>query len=420
MFRSYPRSIWSAYKSYIESVIQVPPNDLVQDIEYWQKKLFSSGVLYALPLTLLILIPCVYIEIQFGSMVIAGVQLIATTIFAFIALAPQLSLNLRKTLLVFMVACISIALELSYGEFSMGSIYLFSLSAFVALVYSNTSVYMMVAFNFLVFASFAIAIRFHLFGLHQVINTPFDRWIVYSLNFMMMNLIVAMLIRKILNGLNQTMRKEAILFKKLQKELEQSATLNLNLQASKEDYKTLFFCSPNPKLIFDMQTLQILQVNSAACQVYGYTEQEFLDLKLPMLYPEHWTAAELPDHTSEPYRTEHIGKGGKYIHTELRHRKINFKGKKAGMIISTDIGQQLQFTNAIQEQNAKLREIAYIQSHVIRVPLARIMSISEVIGMEYNGVVDVDLLNYLNISASELDVVIRDVVNKSAEALAGD
>jgi hypothetical protein len=158
MFRSYPRSIWSAYKSYIESVIQVPPNDLVQDIEYWQKKLFSSGVLYALPLTLLILIPCVYIEIQSGSMVIAGVQLIATTIFAFIALAPHLSLNLRKTLLVFMVAC--------------------------------------------------VAIRFHLFGLHQVINTPFDRWIVYSLNFMMMNLIVAMLIRKILNGLNQTMRKE--------------------------------------------------------------------------------------------------------------------------------------------------------------------------------------------------------------------
>jgi hypothetical protein len=57
---------------------------------------------------------------------------------------------------------------------------------------------------------------------------------------------------------------------------------------------------------------------------------------------------------------------------------------------------------------------------VIRVPLARIMSISELIGMEYNGVVDVDLLNYLNISASELDVVIRDVVNKSAEALASD
>lgn len=76
------------------------------------------------------------------------------------------------------------------------------------------------------------------------------------------------------------------------------------------------------------------------------------------------------------------------------------------------------FTNAIQEQNTKLREIAYIQSHVIRVPLARIMSISELIDMEYSGVVDTDLLTYLNVSASELDVVIRDVVDKSAEALA--
>lgn len=398
-------------------MIQMPSNYLAEDFEFWQKKLFTSGVLYALPLTLLVLIPCVYIEIQSGSVFIAGIQLIATTIFVFISLVPQLSLNLRKALLVTMVACISIALEISYGEFSMGCIYLFSLSAFVALVYSNKSVYMMMAFNFLVFAFFAFAIRYRILGFHQMINTSFDRWIVYSLNFKMMSLIVAVLIRKILNGLNRTMRKEAILVRKLQKELEQTAVLNRSLEASEEDYRTLFFCSPNPKLIFDRYTLQFLQVNNAACMVYGYTEQEFLDLKVTALHPENWDADRLGDQTSMPYATEHLGKDGKQIYTEVRHVNINFKGKKAGMIISTDITQQLRFTNAIQEQNTKLREIAYIQSHVIRVPLARIMSISELIGVEYGGVVDADLLTFLNISASELDAVIRDVVNKSAKAL---
>lgn len=418
MFRSFPRSLWFAYKSHIESVIQMPSNYLVQDIEYWQKKLFTSGVQYALPLTLLILIPCVYIEIQSGSIIIAGIQLIATTIFVFISLVPQLSLNLRKALLVAMVACISVALEISYGEFSMGCIYLFSLSAFVALVYSNRSVYMMVAFNFLVFGAFAIGIQYHIFGLHRVINTSFNRWIVYSLNFMIMSLIVAVLIRKILDGLNRTMRKEAMLYKKLQKELEQTAILNRNLETSEEDYRTLFFCSPNPKLIFDMHTLQFLQVNDAACTVYGYKEHEFLDLKVTALHQDTWNADILGDQSPTPYFTEHIGKDGKLIYTEVRHIGINFKGRKAGMIISTDITQQVRFTNAIQEQNSKLRDIAYIQSHVIRVPLARIMSISELIGVEYGGVVDADLLTYLNISASELDGVIRDVVNKSAEALA--
>lgn len=84
------------------------------------------------------------------------------------------------------------------------------------------------------------------------------------------------------------------------------------------------------------------------------------------------------------------------------------------MIIATDITQLVEFTQAIQLQNEKLREIAFIQSHVIRLPLARIMSIAELISTEYEGKIDPELLNFLDISTKELDNVIRDLVNKSA------
>ena len=84
------------------------------------------------------------------------------------------------------------------------------------------------------------------------------------------------------------------------------------------------------------------------------------------------------------------------------------------MIIATDITQLVEFTQAIQRQNEKLREIAFIQSHVIRLPLARIMSIAEPISTEYEGKIDPELLNFLDISTKELDNVIRDLVNKSA------
>lgn|GEM_PF-1890723 len=38
---------------------------------------------------------------------------------------------------------------------------------------------------------------------------------------------------------------------------------------------------------------------------------------------------------------------------------------------------------AIELQNKKLKEIAFMQSHIIRAPVARIMGLSELIGQEY-------------------------------------
>ncbi len=45
-------------------------------------------------------------------------------------------------------------------------------------------------------------------------------------------------------------------------------------------YKYLFDTNPLPLLIFNRETLQILEVNSAALELYGYSYREFLDLKI--------------------------------------------------------------------------------------------------------------------------------------------
>ena len=425
MFLSYFRSIWCSYHSYLTATIQFASNDSVRNIDYWQEKLFITGVLYALPLTLLALIPCVYFEFgSLGSTYRAAFEIISAVAFAFFVLAPGLPLKLRKLIVILLIALVSVAQFIFFREFSMGCIYLFSLSALVALLYSNKVAFITVAFNFLVLASFALAIRYHLFNLNIIINVPFDRWVIYSSNFILTNLIVVALIRQILNGLARTMQKEAWLFDKLQKEVEQTAYLNHDLKNSKEEYKMLFFQSPLPKLIYDIDTLKFLQVNIAATKVYGYSKEEFLGMNLTNIYPKDCTENMLyqitHENTSEPlapHITQHLGKDGKQIHTELRQNNTTFKGKKARMIITTDITQNVEFTDAIQLQNQKLTEIAYIQSHVIRLPLARIMSICELIDLEYSNQIDAELLKFLNVSTLELDAVIREVVSKSEEVL---
>lgn len=123
MFRSYSISIWRSYKSYVEAAIQFASNHSVRDIEYWQERLFTTGVLYAMPLTVLVLIPCVYLELgSLDSMFIVGLEIIAATAFAFIVLAPGVSLKLRKLLVVLLLALVSIPLFIFFRVFSMGCI----------------------------------------------------------------------------------------------------------------------------------------------------------------------------------------------------------------------------------------------------------------------------------------------------------
>jgi DNA-binding NtrC family response regulator len=68
---------------------------------------------------------------------------------------------------------------------------------------------------------------------------------------------------------------------------------------------------------------------------------------------------------------------------------------------------------AIEEQNKKLREIAWIQSHLVRGPLARIMGLIDLLNNYENNQLDEDLIkNYILTSAKELDDVINDIIGK--------
>ena len=56
------------------------------------------------------------------------------------------------------------------------------------------------------------------------------------------------------------------------------------------DYSTLFFLNPLPSWVYDLNTLEFLEVNDAAVKHYGYTREEFLNMNLKDIRP----ASELP------------------------------------------------------------------------------------------------------------------------------
>jgi light-regulated signal transduction histidine kinase (bacteriophytochrome) len=79
-----------------------------------------------------------------------------------------------------------------------------------------------------------------------------------------------------------------------------------------------------------------------------------------------------------------------------------------------DITDKVKHIIEIENQNAKLREIAWMQSHLVRAPLARMIGIVQVLQEEDLNSEDFkNWVTHFVSSSVELDNIIKDITIKS-------
>jgi len=83
--------------------------------------------------------------------------------------------------------------------------------------------------------------------------------------------------------------------------------------------------------------------------------------------------------------------------------------------IQRDITQNKKHLKEIEEQNKKFKEIAWIQSHLVRAPLARVMGLVDLLKNFAPGDDGDELLLHLENSAKELDAIIINIADKTPE-----
>ncbi|GGB79691.1 PAS domain-containing protein [Dyadobacter sediminis] len=82
--------------------------------------------------------------------------------------------------------------------------------------------------------------------------------------------------------------------------------------------------------------------------------------------------------------------------------------------ILRDVTERLSYIEAIEEKNKKFQEIAWMQSHVIRAPLARLIALVDLIRNYENSESERnELMDYLLESAYSLDDIIRNISDKT-------
>ncbi|OJV17197.1 MAG: hypothetical protein BGO21_07390 [Dyadobacter sp. 50-39] len=195
------------------------------------------------------------------------------------------------------------------------------------------------------------------------------------------------------------------------------------LEVSERNYSSLFQSSPLPMWVFDMQTLRFLDVNEAAIHHYGYRKEEFLKMTIRDIRPaddliDLEKALSGNDQAHQAVKKgvfRHQKKNGDIIQVDIQSNLIQYKGRPATVIVANDMTERFAYVRAIEEQNAKLKDIAFMQSHVVRAPLARIMGI---VRMLQNWEMFADereqLLAFLQIAANELDDVVKEISDRTA------
>tara|TARA_R110000850_G_scaffold109303_1_gene222110 strand:+ start:7032 stop:8054 length:1023 start_codon:yes stop_codon:yes gene_type:complete len=213
-----------------------------------------------------------------------------------------------------------------------------------------------------------------------------------------------------------------VLYKSIRYALERFGFLKTLLQSEKQ-YMDLFELNPSPMFVFDAKTLGFLAVNDAAVKLYGYTKEEFLDKYLIDIRPEEDIHL-MEDAVNKTLSGKnellkdtlfrHKKKDGTLITVEISNNIITYNNKKAIIAVATDVTEKLSHIASIKEQNFSLKEIAWMQSHVVRAPLTRLMSLIEVLKSEHLTIDEKEhMLHHILIASNEIDEVIKNIVQKA-------
>lgn len=174
------------------------------------------------------------------------------------------------------------------------------------------------------------------------------------------------------------------------------------------------------QLEFLLHNLKLYRINDTMLKQYQARIEDFIG-RTPADFFEH-------DLDQERALLRAIFENGRHhaVSTErnVAGEEVIFEGDyqaiydEAGAItglmgIQQDITEQERHRSAVQSQNEQLMRIAWMQSHLMRAPLARLMSLTDLLVMEAQG--DAEILANLRQAADELDAIIHSMTAESEQ-----
>lgn len=147
----------------------------------------------------------------------------------------------------------------------------------------------------------------------------------------------------------------------LQTDISNEKKAEYLIKKSEEKYKNLFDFNPSSIIIWDVKTLNILEVNNKAVEEYGYTKEEFLNISLLDIRRESEyekiksLASAFQQNKSLSYKAvwEHLKKNREPILMNYSSHVIDYDGRPAVLALGENITSKVKLEKALEEERNK-------------------------------------------------------------------
>ncbi|MDF2431276.1 MAG: hypothetical protein JWP44_907 [Mucilaginibacter sp.] len=209
---------------------------------------------------------------------------------------------------------------------------------------------------------------------------------------------------------------------KIEQEMQKSA---LKLKQSEANLRAIFestldgfvlLDSDNCIAAFNLKAQEsIIFNNNQIAFEYGKSILDYIDVTRRVYFKELLQRVYLGEVIEYERKFRRNGKIH-WIHYTLTPVKDGDKTTCA-CITGRDITVYKQYVQTIEEQNKIFREISWMQSHLVRAPLARVMGLTTLLSCENDENEKEEILKLLQYSANELDDIIKEITNKTSNTV---
>ena len=169
------------------------------------------------------------------------------------------------------------------------------------------------------------------------------------------------------------------------------------MSESNERFQVLFENNPHPTWVYDLETLQFLEVNRAALEKYGYSREEFLGMRITDIRPAEDVGPLLDSLKKgraelQSSQRRYSCKDGSVIPVAVTSHLASLNGRRVSVVVAEDITERLHAQEVLVKSKEEAERTTRFKdrflstmSHELRTPLNAILGFSELLCDERYG-----------------------------------